>query len=940
MSHGLCACLLPLPVRPHSQAIPPAPNLWDLRPLTPPTALRRRDLGVLCGDSAGLPFSGEDSGGAGLLAARGAFLRGGGAWRGPAPARSLGARGSGGMHGGMRRRKRRVWNRRGEEEEAESGSGGGEGARDADELGGVYLRRGARGGKEGGVRETGSGGRERDRGAEGERAGVGDEGGGRDGKESEKERRDRKEEGTSKMRNGVVELRGAWNAKGERRNGMVGGGKQRERVGEKEEEGLRVGNGEERFARGVRGVRGVKRTSGTREEAEGVRGVAGRNVEGGAGEAVSAVAGTVVDAVRGVTGSVKDVTEKVKEVTDSVTESVRDTVSDTTETVKDVKSTVMDVMDSVEETIKGMVRDVKETVIETVEDTVKEVANRATKGKEEEGEVEEEEDMSPMRILLGASEERGRKAQSQLGIIQHRPSIVSLLYNLYSHMLKQPPLVFSLAVCSAPLILSLLFTLLYLPDLDGLVVEDTLLAYLQTSVAASAASALEDESFFAGPAMAMARGMGSAVESAGAAAAAAAEAGSSALTTLGAAAAEAAGSSGAAATAEGARAAGAAAGGGGGGGAVVTGLASTGAFRAPATAAAAAAAAKEAASGGLFNVVDGSQTLGDAVRALEQSNIFRLGPAGIISGGCAWGIFQVLMFSLSLSTGLEPALAPASPYALVVANVNALVAQLLFVFLSGAVFARLTQPVDPILCSKIACITPPLQQPQQGVNVLGGAAGGSGGSPPVRYPPAARSLSRSISSANFGGSAAFAASSSFPAAAGTAVAGGGGAEGGGFGTGGGGMEGGRGCERMLLVRYVLAGAQPCELVDVKVELTLKHNTLSCTGRFFRQVDHLKLVRSEDSYQRYGMTVRHLIDESSPLYGRSRDDLCLVNAQLSLAVIGMERASMQPVFHVEDYFVADEDVIWNADFEDMVYRDDKNRLLVDHRKISNWVGIEL
>ncbi|CAI5970004.1 unnamed protein product [Closterium sp. NIES-65] len=492
MSHGLCACLLPLSVRPHSQALPPAPNLCGLRPLTPPTALRRRDLGGLGGDSPNLPFAGEESGGAGLLAARGAFLRGRVARRGPAPARSLGARGSGGVHGGMRRRKRRVWTRRGEEEEAEKGRGGGGSDTDANDLGGVYLRRGVGRGKEGGEREKGKGERERGEVVEGKRGGMGGAGGGRDGKESEKERSDSKEEGA-----------------------------------------------------------------------------------------------------------------------------------------------------------------------------------------------------------------------------RHR----------------------------------------------------------------------------------------------------------------------------------------------------------------------------------------------------RRHN------------------------------------------ALVVANVNALVAQLLFVFLSGAVFARLTHPVDPILCSKIACITPPLQQPQQqqqGVNVLGGAAGGSGQSPPVRYPPAARSLSRSISSANFGGSAAFAASSSFPAAAGTAVAGGGGAEGGGFGTGGGGMGGGRGCERMLLVRYVLAGPQPCELVDVKVELTLKHNTLSCTGRFFRQVDHLKLVRSEDSYQRYGMTVRHLIDESSPLYGRSRDDLCLVNAQLSLAVvsqaqstdIGMERASMQPVFHVEDYFVADEDVIWNADFEDMVYRDDKNRLLVDHRKISNWVGIEL
>ncbi|CAI5503304.1 unnamed protein product [Closterium sp. Naga37s-1] len=925
MSHGPCACRLPLSVRPHSQALLPVPNPRDLRPLTPPTALRRRDLGGLGGDSPRLPFAGGESGGAGLLAARGAFLHGGVARRGPAPARSLGARGSGGVHGGMRGRKRRVWTRRGEEEEAETGRGGGGSDTDANDLGGVYLRRGVGRGKEGGEREKGEGERERGEVVEGKMGGMGGAGGGRDGKESEKERSDSKEEGARVSRNGLAGSKGMANPRGERRNGMAGGGNQRERVREGEE-GLEISEavgmrGEGRGTRGVRGATGVTVTTdarGTGEEAEGMRGGAGRSVEGGAGEVVGAVAGTVVEAVMGVTGTVKDVTE-------SVTESVLDTVTDVSETMKDVK-------DSVEETIKGTVRDVTEIVKEAVQGTVKEVTNTVTKGKEEEEEVEEEEDMSPMRIMLGASEERGRKAQSQLGIIQHRPSIVSLLYNLYSHMLKQPPLIFSLAVCSAPLLLSLLFTLLYLPDLDGLVVEDTLLAYLQTSVAASAASALEDESFFAGPAMAMARGMGSAVESAGAAAAAAAEAGSSALTTLGAAAAEAAGSSGAAA-----------AGGAGAGGAVVTGLASTGAFRAPATAAAAAAAAKEAASGGLFNVVDGSQTLGDAVRALEQSNVFRLGPAGIIPGGCAWGIFQVLMFSLSLSTGLEPALAPASPYALVVANVNALVAQLLFVFLSGAVFARLTQPVDPILCSKIACITPPLQQPQQqqqGVNVLGGAAGGSGGSPPVRYPPAARSLSRSISSANFGGSAAFAASSSFPAAAGTAVAGGGGAEGGGFGTGGGGMGGGRGCERMLLVRYVLAGPQPCELVDVKVELTLKHNTLSCTGRFFRQVDHLKLVRSEDSYQRYGMTVRHLIDESSPLYGRSRDDLCLVNAQLSLAVIGMERASMQPVFHVEDYFVADEDVIWNADFEDMVYRDDKNRLLVDHRKISNWVGIEL
>ena len=47
-------------------------------------------------------------------------------------------------------------------------------------------------------------------------------------------------------------------------------------------------------------------------------------------------------------------------------------------------------------------------------------------------------------------------------------------------------------------------------------------------------------------------------------------------------------------------------------------------------------------------------------------------------------VFQVFMFSLSLSTGLEPELAPLSPYTLVVANLNALFAQLILAFLSAA----------------------------------------------------------------------------------------------------------------------------------------------------------------------------------------------------------------------------------------------------------------
>jgi len=44
-----------------------------------------------------------------------------------------------------------------------------------------------------------------------------------------------------------------------------------------------------------------------------------------------------------------------------------------------------------------------------------------------------------------------------------------------------------------------------------------------------------------------------------------------------------------------------------------------------------------------------------------------------------------------------------------------------------------------------------------------------------------------------------------------------------------------------MARYVLAGPQPCELVDVKVDFTYKYNTLTRSGSFFRATQSLKLV---------------------------------------------------------------------------------------------------
>lgn len=52
-------------------------------------------------------------------------------------------------------------------------------------------------------------------------------------------------------------------------------------------------------------------------------------------------------------------------------------------------------------------------------------------------------------------------------------------------------------------------------------------------------------------------------------------------------------------------------------------------------------------------------------------------------------------------------------------------------------------------------------------------------------------------------------------------------------------------------------------------------------------------------------------------------------------MGTERASMQHVFHIHHYFVADGEVIWNAEFVDMVTQTNVGNRSMDHRKLNEW-----
>jgi hypothetical protein len=100
------------------------------------------------------------------------------------------------------------------------------------------------------------------------------------------------------------------------------------------------------------------------------------------------------------------------------------------------------------------------------------------------------------------------------------------------------------------------------------------------------------------------------------------------------------------------------------------------------------------------------------------------------------------------------------------------------------------------------------------------------------------------------------------------------------------------------VRLVLTGPAPCELVDAKICLTFRIFVQLPSGSMFCSTQNLELVRPEVSYLRYGLMVRHIIDTKSPVYGLTMESLREGDASFSLTIMGLERTSMQPIFHLE------------------------------------------
>ena len=130
----------------------------------------------------------------------------------------------------------------------------------------------------------------------------------------------------------------------------------------------------------------------------------------------------------------------------------------------------------------------------------------------------------------------------------------------------------------------------------------------------------------------------------------------------------------------------------------------------------------------------------------------------------------------------------------------------------------------------------------------------------------------------------------------------------------------------LMVR--MANERANQIVEATLRLTLLVDELTNEGEHVRRLRELTLERGSTPFFTLSWSAIHVLDETSPLFGKSKDELVATHAQILATLIGMDDTFHQTVHARASWGV--EDFTWGRRFVDLLrYRPDGSRVIDYH-----------
>ena len=139
-------------------------------------------------------------------------------------------------------------------------------------------------------------------------------------------------------------------------------------------------------------------------------------------------------------------------------------------------------------------------------------------------------------------------------------------------------------------------------------------------------------------------------------------------------------------------------------------------------------------------------------------------------------------------------------------------------------------------------------------------------------------------------------------------------------------------EATLMMR--VANQRKNFVIDAEATVMLAHDVHDASGSVTRRFEDIKLVRHQTPYWTLTWTLMHRIDKSSPLWGLTHEDLILQNAEICIAITGIDETLAVPVCGRYDYPA--KEIMWNCRFADVFSWSDTGRCQITFSQLHKTV----
>ncbi|AUT00559.1 ATP-sensitive inward rectifier potassium channel 10 [Nostoc sp. CENA543] len=127
------------------------------------------------------------------------------------------------------------------------------------------------------------------------------------------------------------------------------------------------------------------------------------------------------------------------------------------------------------------------------------------------------------------------------------------------------------------------------------------------------------------------------------------------------------------------------------------------------------------------------------------------------------------------------------------------------------------------------------------------------------------------------------------------------------------------------------------ILEAHMRVYLMRDEITAEGTFIRRFHDLKLVRNQTPSFSLSWLLMHPIDEFSPFYGMTAEQLLQTNTSIVISLSGIDETVSQ-VVHARHIYAAN-DIIWNSRFVDIFHHSNNGHRYIDYKHFHDVLPLD-